>query len=64
MRTWGTSTFALRLYIIGTSLKEGIPSDHELNELARKIGTNWNNLRLQIGILKDVHNKIETNVKR
>lgn len=34
-----------------------------LNELAGKIGTNWNNLGLQLGILQDVLNKVEANVK-
>ena len=43
--------------------KEGEPSDRELNELAGKIGTKWNNLGLQLGICQDVLNEIETNGK-
>ena len=43
--------------------KEGEPSDLELNELAGKIGTKWNNLGLQLGICQDVLNEIETNGK-
>ena len=45
------------------AFKEGEPGDLELNELAGKIGTKWNNLGLQLGIGQDVLNEIETNGK-
>jgi len=43
------------------AFKEGKPSDHELNELAGKIGRKWNNVGLQLGILQDVLDDIQTN---
>ena len=45
------------------AFKEGKPDDLELNELAGKIGTKWNNLGLQLGICQDVLSGIETNGK-
>jgi len=43
--------------------KEGKLSDRDLNELAGKIGTKWNNLGLRLGISQDVLSGIETNGK-
>ena len=45
------------------AFKDSKPSDLELNDLAGKIGTKWNNLGLQLGILQDVLDEIETNAK-
>ena len=51
------------LFHIIVDFREGKPSDLDLNELAGKIGTKWNNLGLQLGIRQDVLSGIETNGK-
>ena len=55
-----TSSISFFTYCI-VGFKEGQPSDRELNELAGKIGTKWNNLGIQLGICQDVLDDIKTN---
>ena len=42
-------------------LKQGRPSDNDLNELAGKIAVNWKMLGLYLGVSQDVLDDIETN---